>query len=219
MKTIPAIVIADEQYLTAAGLQLLFAESKDFEVSAMVQSTYELEKYMQNNTPDLLIIDISIFHHKGIQYLEQFRKDYPHSVIIVLSNNMGRNEIENLSKAGIKNILYKTAGKQEIFDALSAAIQGKKYYSPEIVDLLLEMNEKKDSTNNTVLLTPAEKDIVIYITRGLTTKEIAGAKNLSVHTVMTHRKNIFRKLAINNVSELMMYAMKNGLIDSIDYYI
>lgn len=213
------ILLADDQFLITEALHKILSETEGFAIAGLLQSAYDLEKYMQTNHADVLIIDISILCLKGIHYLGEIKAIHPETAIVVLSNHVSRYEISTLNKIGIKNILYKTAEKNEIFEAIHAAIKGKKYYSPEIVDMLLETIEKTDHPDEASSLTGSEKDIVVLISRGLTTKEIASQKNISFHTVNTHRKNIFRKLGINNVSELMMHAMKNGLIDTIDYYI
>jgi DNA-binding NarL/FixJ family response regulator len=213
------ILIADDQFLITEALQKVLSEIEDFTIAGVLQTAYDLEKFLQNSPPDVLILDISILYLKGIQYLEEIKVNHPGTAIVVLSNHISSNEISILNKTGIKNILYKTAGKHEIIEAIFAAIKGKKYYSPEIVDMLLETRGKNDKIGEANPLTISEKDIVVLIARGFTTKEIARKKNISFHTVMTHRKNIFRKLGINNVSELIMIAMKNGLIDTIDYYI
>lgn len=212
-------MLADDQFLITEALQKILSEIAGFTVVGVLQSAYDLEKFMQDNPPDILILDISILCLKGIQYLGEIKANHPGTAIVVLSNHISSNEMKTLNKTGINTILYKTAEKHEIIEAVDAAIKGKKYYSPEIVDMLLETRGKKYNPGETSPLTGSEKDIVVLIARGLTTKEIARQKNISFHTVNTHRKNIFRKLGIKNVSELLMVAMKNGLVDTIDYYI
>jgi DNA-binding NarL/FixJ family response regulator len=98
-------------------------------------------------------------------------------------------------------------------------MQGKKYYSDEVLDLLVNSKSERDEVAPGSGLTPAEIEITKLIASGMTTKEIAAQKHVSFHTVMSHRKNIFRKLNINNTSELIMYAIRTGLIDNIEYYI
>jgi DNA-binding NarL/FixJ family response regulator len=213
------ILLADDQFLITEALQKILSDIEGFTIVGVLQSVYDLEKFIQNNPPDVLILDISILSLKGVQYLGEIKASHPGIAIVVLSNHISSNEMNTLNKTGINTILYKTAEKHEIIEAIQAAIKGKKYYSPEIVDMLLETREKKYNSGEASPLTGSEKDIVVLIAKGLTTKEIARQKNISFHTVNTHRKNIFRKLGINNVSELLMVAMKNGLIDTIDYYI
>jgi len=213
------ILLADDQFLITEALQKILSETEGFTIAGVLQSANDLEKFMQNNPPDVLILELSLLYLKGIQYLGEIKANHPGTAIVVLSNHISSNEMNTLNKTGINTILYKTAEKHEIIEAIQAAIKGKKYYSPEIVDLLLETRVKKDIPGEASPLTGSEIDIVVLIARGLTTKEIARQKNISFHTVNTHRKNIFRKLGINNVSELLMVAMKNGIIDTIDYYI
>jgi DNA-binding NarL/FixJ family response regulator len=213
------ILLADDQFLITEALQKILSETGGFTIAGVMQSAHDLEKFMQTNHADVLILDISILYLKGIQYLGEIKANHPGTAIVVLSNHISSNEMNTLNKTGINNILYKTAKKHEIIEAIHAALMGKKYYSTEIVDMLLETKGKMDKSGKASSLTDSEKDIVVLIARGLTTKEIARHKNISFHTVNTHRKNIFRKLGINNVSELLMVAMKNGLIDTIDYYI
>ncbi len=88
-----------------------------------------------------------------------------------------------------------------------------------MLDLLFEFNEKKGPGEESGQLTASEMEIVRLISEGLTTKEIASRKYISFHTVITHRKNIFRKLGVSSVSELIMYAIKSGWINIIEYHI
>jgi len=124
-----------------------------------------------------------------------------------------------LNNLGINNIILKTAGREEILEALAATLKGKKYYSNELLDLLFDPGEKKSTNEETGQLTVSEMEIVRLIAEGLTTKEIAARKYISFHTVITHRKNIFRKLGVSSVSELIMYALKSGWINLIEYHI
>jgi DNA-binding NarL/FixJ family response regulator len=87
------------------------------------------------------------------------------------------------------------------------------------MDMLFDLNVKKGLIEETNQLTTSEIEIVRLIGQGLTTKEIASRKILSFHTIMTHRKNILRKLGVSNASELIMFAVRTGIIDTIEYHI
>ena len=93
------------------------------------------------------------------------------------------------------------------------------YYTPDLLDLVVDNSEVPQIDEESRNLTHSEIEIVKLIASGYTTKEIAGQRNVSFHTVNTHRKNIFRKLGVNNASELIMQAIKSGWIDNIEYYI
>ena len=124
-----------------------------------------------------------------------------------------------MNSIGITNVILKTAEREEIFGAINATLKGKKYYSNELLDILFEVIEKKSSPDDAGQLTYSELEIVRLISEGLTTKEIAARKFISFHTVITHRKNIFRKLGVSSVSELLMYAIKSGWINMVEYHI
>ena len=144
---------------------------------------------------------------------------FPDLTFLILTNSISKVEFTELSKIGIKNIIYKTADRDEILAAVDAALRGKKYFSEEILDLIIELGENRSVPEEPTHLTASEIEIVRLIAGGLTTKEIATKKNISFHTVNTHRKNIFRKMGIFNASELIIHAIKSGWIDNIEYFI
>jgi DNA-binding NarL/FixJ family response regulator len=213
------IVIADTQFLVVETLRTILSADERFFVTGIVNSQTELIKVLENELCVLLITDISLFDYDSIQDLQRTKLQFPDLSILVLSNSISKAEFTELSKIGIKNIIYKTAERDEIFLAVDAALRGKKYYSDEILDLILELGESKSQPEEPSHLTGSEIEIVRLIAGGLTTKEIASQKNISFHTVNTHRKNIFRKMGVSNASELIMQAIKAGWIDNIEYFI
>lgn len=212
------IILADSQYLITKSVQLIVEESLRYNVIGIATYFYELENLLKQN-PDLLITDFSTIDYNGFERLSGIRNSFPGLKILILTNEVDKTEFNELNKAGIKQILLKTADKDELLLAIEATLKGRKYYSDEVLDLLLDKSSRKDKPEESAVLTATEMEIVRLIAEGLTTKEIASRKTISFHTVMTHRKNIFRKLTINSSSELIMYAIKAGWIDNIEYYI
>ena len=175
-----------------------------------------LQQYLQKEVISLIITDYILFDFDSISELEDLRKNHPEIGVVVLTNSITQIKIKELNDIGIKNIVLKTDDREDIFQAIETALKGKKYYSGEVLDILL----KKDGPlEDATILTTSEIDIVRLISSGLSTKEIAVKKHISFHTVMTHRKNIFRKLGVSSSPELVMYAIKAGLIDNIEYHI
>jgi DNA-binding NarL/FixJ family response regulator len=136
--------------------------------------------------------------------------------VLVLSAAISQMQIKDLNKAGIRNVSLKTDDREDLLQAVDAALKGKQHYSCNVLDILLKKNDAIDLAGP---LTKSEIDIVRQIASGLTTKEIAVKKQISFHTVMTHRKNIFRKLGISSSSELVLHAIKTGLIENIEFHI
>ena len=118
--------------------------------------------------------------------------------------------------------LFDFSGAEEILTALQCASRKERFICNHVSNLLLAGNGSSSPTHSTIkddLLTTAERSILKEIALGKTTKEIAAERNLSFHTVNSHRKNIFRKLGVNNAHEATKYAMKAGIVDLVEYYI
>ena len=213
------VIIADSQFLVVQALKSLIGADKRYHLTGIASSRNDLYKLLGNGRGNLLITDFANIDYDGIDDLKNIREKYPLISILVLTNSITKTEFATLTKMGIKNIIYKTADKDEIFSAIEAALKSKKFYSDEILDLFFENNETKYIPEDPKYLTVSEIEIVKLIADGLTTKEIATRKNISHHTVNTHRKNIFRKVEVSNASELIMHAIKAGWINNIEYYI
>ena len=212
-------VIADSQFLITESLKILIQNSHQYTNVGVVDNFNDLDRLLNTNFIDILITDFELVDYDGFEKFKQIKYYYPDTRILILTNRINKIELDELTRIGIKNIIYKTSDTEDIFGAMDAAIKQKNYYSNEVLDLLMENTSNRGESHELIYLTPSEIEIVRQIAAGLTTKEIAEKKHVSFHTVMSHRKNIFRKLNINNSSELLMYAVRAGLIDNIEYYI
>jgi DNA-binding NarL/FixJ family response regulator len=212
-------VIADSQFLITESLKILIQNSHQYTNIGVVDNFHDLDSLLKTNNIDILITDFGLVDYDGLEKFKQINYYYPQTRVVILTNHINKAELNELTRIGIKSIIYKTADPEEIFGALDAAIKQKKYYSDEVMDLFMDSPTNRNEIHEQVYLTPSEIDIIKTIATGLTTKEIAEKKHVSFHTVMSHRKNIFKKLNINNASELLMYAVRNGIIDNIEYYI
>ncbi len=213
------IIIADTQFLIVEALKSILSKESRFLISGIAGSQYELYKMLRNTPCSLIITDLTAFDYDAPDDLKKIKETFPHTGILLLADSFNKAEFYELTRVGIKNIIYKTADRDEILAAIDSTIKGRKYYSEEILNTILESDEKKLIPEEPVHLTGSEVEIVRLIADGLTTKQIAMQKNISFHTVNTHRKNIFRKMQVSNASELIMHAIKAGWINNIEYYI
>jgi DNA-binding NarL/FixJ family response regulator len=213
------IIIADSQFLVVEGLKSLIQTDERYFIAGVAGTRNDLSKLLEIVPCGMLIADFATIDFDGPDDLEKIRLRYPQLSILILSNTISKAEFIGLTKVGIKNIIYKTADKEELFNAIESTLKGKKYYSDEILDLFLDLGASKNGVEVERNLTASEIEIVKLITDGLTTKEIAAKRNISYHTVNTHRKNIFKKVEVSNASELIIHAIKAGWIDNIEYYI
>jgi len=213
------VLIADNQFLITESLKYILHSHESFNIINVVTEKSELIKALEHDHSSLLIIDPSQTDIAGVSELKEIINSFHDLKVLIISNNITRKELHEFNSAGITNIILKNTGKEELFDAIDTSLKGKKYYSDELLDLLLKSDERNNSSEEMVQLTPSELEIVRLISEGLTTKEIASRKFISFHTVISHRKNIFKKLGVTSVSELIMFAIKSGWINSIEYYI
>lgn len=213
------VLIADSQFLITESLKFILQSEGRFNVNKVVTEKSELIKALKTENISLLILDHLMIDISGISELKEIKISFPNLKMLVISNSISKADLHELNSAGINDIILKTADKEELIEAIDSTLKGKKYYSNELLDLLFEVNEKKSPIEGIGQLTISEIEIVRLISDGLTTKEIASRKFISFHTVITHRKNIFRKLGVTSISELIMYSIKAGWIDTIEYHI
>jgi DNA-binding NarL/FixJ family response regulator len=212
------IILADSHYLSQRSMQLLLAENFQPCSITLAEDRQELERLLAPSVA-LVIVEPDLADLGGTSALQQLRTRVPGVPFLVLAAALNRAELNQLNQAGIRNILFKTATFHELIEAAEAALKGQKYYGQEVMELLMDAGDTRKLPLENTSLTGSEIEIIRLIAEGLTTKEIALRKYISFHTVMTHRKNIFRKAGVNNASELVMFAIRNGIVDSIDYQI
>ena len=212
------IATAGTSFLTTEGLKAVFNRDGRFKVEHTATTPEQLVDAISHQPIDLVILDANHQDFSGPK-LSLLRKNARMPAILLLLESVTRKEFQRYAEDGFENLVLKNAQEQEILNSADSAVNQKKYYSSSIVDMILESIESQQPDVNTMQLTSSEKEIVRLIAKGLTTKEIAVRRNISFHTVNTHRKNIFRKLEVTNASELIMKAIRAGWIDNIEYYI
>jgi len=212
------VVIADSQYLILEALSAVVGQNTGYQARGIARSQDELLACLEKIKSGLLIIDSSGLGISSRE-IDHIKQQYPSFTWLILTDILTKAEFDDLIKSGIRNIAYKNIEKQELLNALESTRDGKKFFSDEVLDLALESNERRPISDTPVNLTSSETDIVRLIANGMTTKEIASKRHISHHTVNTHRKNIFRKMEVSNSSELILRAIKAGLIDNIEYFI
>ena len=217
------ILVADNQAFTRAGIiKILLEHFSPNLLIEKIRNKDELFKRMLEIKPQILIIDFDLFDFDLHNDLPEIKNIAPNTKILALSDNRSPDDLLKVLECGITNYILKSSHEQELIEAVNATIRNRKYFSSQILDVLLTRktaSRKVYSNKGHAHITFTEGEIIKLITQGLTTREIANLKKLSYHTVITHRKNIFRKLAIGSRSELILYAMRSGIVDTTDYYI
>ena len=204
------IAIADSQMLTNEGIFAILKRTEKFDIISNLESTDELFEFLK--------IDPDQFKKFIFTDFIKLTEIYPPSRILVLTNKTDKDFILKILELGITHFLLKNSLTNILLEALASIEKNEKFLCQEAIEILL--NEKLVSVKNgDSHLTKKELEIIRLLAQGLTTKDIATRIFLSIHTVNTHRKNILNKLNINNTSELIMYAVRTGIVDTMEYYI
>jgi DNA-binding NarL/FixJ family response regulator len=163
-----------------------------------------------------VVLDYTLFDLSDAQ-LMNMKQRYPQSLWLLFSDDLSKSFLRQVLQSEQRySVVMKTDSEEEILSALQSALSGEVYLCETAIHVL---REEVPNTISDLPLTASERLILREIAMGKTTKEIAYEKSLSFHTVNTHRRNIFRKLEINNLHEATKYALRAGLIDLAEYTI
>ena len=211
------IIIADNQDITQAGMAYVL--SKRDNISCRVARDKSELILLLNDCPEaVVILDYSLFDISSESDLLNIGQRFPLAHLILWSEELSVDFIRRLVNASNWiSVLMKDAKMAEIEQCLDYVLQGQRFLCQHATNMILTPTASVD--NETIALTKTETEILKEIALGATTREIAEKRFSSFHTVNTHRKNIFRKLGVNNVHEAIRYAMRSGLVDAAEYYI
>ncbi len=207
------IIIADTQYLIRAGLRCVLQQQDSLEIVGEVTNQSELFKMVEEMEPDIVILDYNQPPAFTVDAVPIIKSLSSQTQILIISADDDKKNIFSSIENGAVSYLTKKCGESEILDAIRATSKNEKFFCNKVLDFILEKSFKKDNDLKTNPLTPREIEIVQLVVTGKIAKEIASELNLSTHTIYTHRKNIMKKLKINSNSELVLYALQEGLVE------
>lgn len=207
-----SILLADNQYLIRFGLKKLLSQKEGLKVIGEVRNETELEDILKINRPDVIILDYNQPKHFSPDTVVKIKQTSPESNVLIISDDREKQGIYQVLEYGVNSFLTKNCGENEILDAVKATAKGEKFFCNNVLNHLLEKSFPKEDDCSPTPLSPREIEVVRLVASGLIAKEIANELNLSTHTIYTHRKNIMKKLNINSASELVLYAVNNGIV-------
>jgi two-component system, NarL family, response regulator NreC len=211
------VVIGEDHTILRQGLSALLCSLPEYDVVKEAKDGLETIEAVDQEMPDLLLIDLSMPRMNGIEAIREIKNKHQKVKIIVLTVHEEEEYVLASIKAGADGYVLKNSPKEELIMALSEVSRGKRFFSPSI-DSKISPNDfnkhnKKRSTSWD-RLTPRERQILKLIAQGHTTKDIASLLAISLKTVGTHRTNLMRKLDLHSVSEVTAYAAKRGVLEA-----
>lgn len=200
------IIIIDDHLLFAEGVRSLLLSCGYTNIRILTNGT-TLPALLDEQAPALLLMDISIPGMDGIELSALAKGKRPATKILIISMHTKRVYIEKALQAGVDGYIIKNASDDELKTAITTLLNGERYFSPEIGNILLQSRTPAFSE---AVLTPREKDVLHLLAEGFNTKEISEKLFISINTIETHRKNMLFKTGLRNVAHLIKWAFENG---------
>jgi len=211
-----SVMIADDHPLVRSGLRILLERSGEFEVTAEASNGDEAIDLAVLHKPDVILLDVGMPRLSGPDAARSIIQKIPAARIVMLSMHSDEGYVLRALKAGARGYLLKVSPETDVMEAVRAVATGKTYFSPGIKKLLVEEYvieaQRRGVEDSYDLLSRREKEIFQVLASGKTNREIADLLYISVTTVETHRNNIFQKLNLHSLAELILYAVRKGLI-------
>ena len=210
------ILLADDHNILRDGMRLLLERQPGFVVVGEAADGREIIDLACEHHPDVIVMDIAMPNMNGIEATRRIVEKQPETGVVILSMHYDESYILRSLKAGARAYLLKDSLKVELISAIRAASEGRSFFSPKISRVLqedyIEALGRKDADDTYELLTDREREILQLVAEGKTNKEIASLLNVSLYTVDTHRTHILQKLNLHSVPELILYAVRKGII-------
>lgn len=210
------VVLADDHTLIRAGLRMVVDAQPDLTVVGEAEDGRAAVAMAQKLKPDVIVMDIGMPNLNGIEACRQIRESIPDTQIVMLSMHSDEGYVLRALKAGAKAYLLKDSAEADLARAIRSAAAGKSFFSPAVGKVLLEDYMRKlqrtGAEDSYDLLSPREREILQLVAEGNSSKDIANLLDLSVYTVETHRARIMQKLNLRGIPELILYAVRKGVI-------
>ena len=210
------ILLADDHNVMRRGLRLLLESQPEFSVVGEASDGREAVEQAELTKPDVAVLDIAMPHLSGTEAAHRIREVLPNTAIVILSMHSDEGYVLRALKAGAKGYLLKESAEGDLIEAIKAVSEGRTFFSSQITKMLVEDYVREIRTRGVEdsyeLLTSREREILQLLAEGASNKEVASSLNLSPYTVETHRRNLQEKLNLHSFAELILYAVRKGVI-------
>jgi DNA-binding NarL/FixJ family response regulator len=213
------VLLVDDHAILRSGLRLVLQRETDLECAGEAADGREAIDAMDRIAPDVIVMDVAMPGLNGIEATVQIARKHPAIAVIVLSMHSDEAYVLRALRAGARGYVLKESAEGELIAAIRAVSAGKSWFSPKVARLLQQEHvarlRRSGGEDTYDLLTSREREILQLVAEDYSNKEIAGRLFLSVYTVETHRKNILEKLHLHGTPDLILYAVRKGLLGAI----
>ncbi len=210
------ILLADDHTIVRHGLRKILQDQSDWTVVAEAADGREAVRQVLETRPEVAVLDIGMPQLNGIEATRQIARRAPEVKVLILSMHADEAYVIQALQAGAKGYLLKDSADKDVVRAIAAVAQGKSFFSPAVAKVMLDdyvrRLAEKGVTDRYATLSEREREVFQLIAEGRTNKDIADLLCISASTVETHRARVMEKLGLHSAAELVLYAVRRGVI-------
>lgn len=209
------VLLVDDHRVVMEGLRAMLDQQPDIEVVGMASDGRKAMAMVEELSPDITIMDISMPDLNGMQATAQILHDHPKAKVIALSTHNDSKHVRAMLEAGASGYVTKDTAGEELLEAIHKVRNGQSYLSSDVTGNVMAGFVNREIVDNSAMqaLGSREREILQLIAEGHTSGEVAAKLHISTNTVDTHRRNIMKKLDLHSVADLTKYAIREGLTD------
>jgi two-component system response regulator NreC len=213
------ILIADDHALMRDGLKLLLEKEPGWEVCGVAKTGKEAVHQAKELRPDIIVLDMSMPELTGLEAARQIKKALPETELLIFTANENEEVVRQVFDVGAKSYIRKADAPSHLLDAIKSLRQHKPFFTSRVAEVLFakfldrSSGEGRSETKDKAL-SDREREVIRLLGEGKSNKETAAALGISPRTVEVHRAAVMKKLGLNSFSELIRYAIRNGIIES-----
>jgi DNA-binding NarL/FixJ family response regulator len=213
------ILVVDDHAVVRRGVRALLEGHPGWEVCGEAGTGREAVEKAGRLKPDIVVLDLSLPELNGLEATRQILRESPRTEVLVLTMHHSEELAQQVLQAGARGYILKSDAGESLIAAVETLVRREPFLTPRLTELVLERyvrgpGGREGDSDGGIVLTPREREIVLLVAEGSSSKTIASALGISVKTVETHRTNVMRKLRLRSVSELVRYAIRNGLVEA-----
>lgn len=215
MKDFINLMLVDDHEIVRDGIRALLFGHPRIRVISEASGLSELFEQLKEHKPNIILLDISMPGGSGLEGLPRLKEDFPDIAVIMLSANTEETDIHKAVKSGCSGFLPKNCSKKELIEALEKVAEGRHYFGKNIQDVVFNgfVDGVQTEKKHNLPISNREVEVIVCLANGLSHKETAQKLFISPRTVDSHKKAIYEKLSLNNLSDLIKFAIKNQLIE------
>lgn len=205
------LYLVDDHQILRESLRFLLDQEDDLEIIGCADDGLDLEKKLKDHMPDIVLMDLSMPRRDGFETTKALKREFPNLKIIVLTMHKSENTVARAFRSGCNGYVLKNNAFEELIGAIRKVMRGEIYVSDELTPMLVNGFLAAEDVGSE--LSDREYEVLRLLAEGLSNKEISEELSISVKTVETHRSNIMRKHNFKNITELVLYAVRNNIIN------